>query len=33
MYETYLPDGSYDFMAWKNGKWQITGELKDFKMR
>ncbi|MCX6185977.1 MAG: hypothetical protein NTU43_03130 [Bacteroidetes bacterium] len=33
MYETYLPDGSYDFMVWKNGKWQITGELTDFKMK
>jgi hypothetical protein len=28
-----LPDGSYDFIAWKNGKWQKTGDLKDFKMK
>jgi len=33
MYETYVPDGSYDYMIWKNGTWKKQKEmLKDFKM-
>ena len=31
--ETYLPDGSYDFLIFKNGIWEKqSGMLKDFKM-
>lgn len=31
--ETYLPDGSYDFLIFKKGKWEKQdGILKDFKM-
>ncbi len=31
--ETYLPDGSYDFLIFKNGIWEKqSGLLKDFKM-
>jgi len=31
--ETYLPDGSYDFLIFKNGIWEKQpGMLKDFKM-
>lgn len=33
MYETYIPDGSYDFMIWKNGVWEKQpGMVRDFKM-
>lgn len=31
--ETYLPDGSYDFLIFKNGKWEKQpGILKDFDL-
>ena len=33
MYETYVPDGSYDYMVWKKGKWEKQpGMVRDFKM-
>jgi hypothetical protein len=33
MFETYIPDGSYDYMIWKNGKWEKQPDMvKDFKM-
>jgi hypothetical protein len=33
MYETYLPDGSYDFMTWNGKAWEKQkGIVTDFKM-
>ncbi len=33
MYDTYIPDGSYDFMLWKKGKWERQSDIvRDFKM-
>ena len=33
IFETYIPDGSYDLMMWKNGRWEKQeGMLDDFKM-
>jgi len=33
MYQTYVPDGSYDYMIWKNGEWQKQSDiLINFKM-
>lgn len=34
MYETYLPDGSYDFMIWNGKVWEKQkGIVTDFKMK
>lgn len=33
MYETYVPDGTYDYMLWKGGRWEKQPDMvKDFKM-
>ncbi|MFZ4798937.1 MAG: hypothetical protein ACOYMA_15660 [Bacteroidia bacterium] len=34
MYETYIPDGSYDFMTWNGKAWEKQkGIVTDFKMK
>jgi hypothetical protein len=34
MYETYLPDGSYDFMTWNGKVWEKQkGIVTDFQMK
>jgi hypothetical protein len=30
--ETYLPDGSYEYMVWEKGMWQKKGPLRDFDL-
>jgi hypothetical protein len=33
MYETYVPDGSYDYMIWNGKAWEKQkGIVLDFKM-
>jgi hypothetical protein len=33
MYETYVPDGSYDYMIWNGRVWEKQkGMVTDFKM-
>jgi hypothetical protein len=30
--ETYLPDGSYEYMLWQKGQWHKKGPLRDFDL-
>lgn len=30
--ETYLPDGSYEYMVWQKGQWHKKGPLRDFDL-